>query len=79
MVADGAASPVMREVDFSLGFGLGLFGRRGRTESDLRKCWNRPGLSFWPLLFVMRAFWCDCCGTFDVGAGLSVNLSASQG
>ena len=79
VAADGAASLVMRDVDFGLGFGPGLFGRGGGTQSNLFKCWNRPGFSFWPLLFVMRAFWCGCCATFDLRAGLSVNLRGRPG
>ena len=46
VVADGAASLVAPEVDFVLGFGLGLQARGGGADGGLFEGWNWAGLAF---------------------------------
>ena len=46
VVADVAASVVAREVDFSLGFRLGLWSRSGGADGELFEGWNWAGFSF---------------------------------
>ena len=52
MVADGAASFVVGEVDFSLGFGLGLRARGGGADGKLFECGDWAGFSFWAFSWV---------------------------
>ena len=62
VVADGAESLVAREVDFILGFGLGLWSWGGGADGDLFEGWDWVGFSF---------------GTFGLYYGLSVNTRTS--
>ena|ERR1700722_5580255 len=63
VVADGAASLVVPEVNFVLGFGLGLRSRGGGADGELFECWDRAGFSF---------------GTFGLYCGLSMNTRSTS-
>ena len=62
VAADGAASLVAGEVDFMLGFGLGLWPWSEGADGELFGGWGGSGFSFWSFSFVVGAFWCNCCG-----------------
>jgi hypothetical protein len=66
MVADGAASLVVREVNFILGFGLGLGlglgSRGGGADGELFECWDWAGLSFGAFSWFGAGLW--RCGFF---------------
>ena len=69
VVADGAASLVVPEVNFVLGFGLGLWSRGGGAGGVLFECWDWAGLSFW-----VFSWFC----TFGLYCGLSMNTRSTS-
>jgi hypothetical protein len=63
MVADGAASFMVREVNFILGFGLALWSQSGGVDGELFDGWDWAGLSFGAFSWFGLGLW---CGRFGV-------------